>query len=153
MSSVDRLVQRLSAEVAAASERIHLLQTEATQVFRDHEQRFKRFVALADRVRAILQPRIEALTEVNVFKDIQRSLRLERQGAEGRALHEETITLSVPYSEECPAKVVLSFRVGHDGPIENAVIEYGLQIIPSSNESRWSMWKFRSVKWAAWSSR
>ena len=65
-----------------------------------------------------------------VFKDIKKSLGLERQGPEGRGLHEETITLSVPYSEECPAKVVLSFRVGHDGPIENAIIEYGLEIIP-----------------------
>ncbi len=98
--------------------------------FHDQEQRFKQFVALAGRIRAILQPRIEALTEVNVFKDAKRSLGLERQGPEGRGLHEETITLSVPYSEECPAKVVLSFRVGHDGPIENAIINYELEILP-----------------------
>lgn len=130
MSSVDQLVQRLAAEVTAAGERIHSLQTEANQVFRDQAQRFKRFGALADRIRAIFQPRIEALAKVNVFMDIQRSVSLERQGPEGRGLHEETITLSVPYSEECPAKVVLSFRVGHDGPIENAVIEYKLQIVP-----------------------
>ena len=55
---------------------------------------------------------------------------LERQGPEGLGLHEETTTLSVPYSEECPAKVVLSFRVSHDGAIENAVIEYALEILP-----------------------
>jgi predicted nuclease with TOPRIM domain len=130
MPAVDQLVQRLSDEVAAARERLHSLQTEATQVFHNQEQRFKRFVALADRIRAIFQPRIEALTEVNVFKDIKKSLVLERQGTEGRGLHEETITLSVPYSEECPAKVVLSFCVGHDGPIENAIIKYGLEIVP-----------------------
>jgi YHS domain-containing protein len=131
MPSVDQLVQRLSDEIDAARERLHSLQTEATQVFtHDQEQRFKRFVALADRIRAIFQPRIEALTKVNVFKDIKKSLGLERQGPEGRRLHEETITLSVPYSEECPAKVVLSFRVGHDGPIENAIITYGLEILP-----------------------
>lgn len=130
MPSVDQLVQRLSDEIEAARERLHSLQTEATQVFHDQEKRFKRFVALADRIRAIFQPRIEALKEVNVFKDIKKSMGLERQGPEGRGLHEETITLSVPYSEECPAKVVLSFRVGHDGPIENAIIEYGLEILP-----------------------
>ena len=130
MPSVDQLVERLSDEIAAARERLHLLQTEATQVFHGQEQRFTRFVALADRIRAIFEPRIEALTEVNVFKDIKKSLGLERQGPEGRGLHEETITLSVPYSEECPAKVVLSFRVGHDSPIENAIIDYGLEIIP-----------------------
>ena len=126
MPSVDQLAQRLSDEIAAAMERLHSLRTEATQVFsHDQDQRFKCFVALANRIRAILQPRIEALTEVNVFKDAKRSLGLERQGPEGRGLHEETITLSVPYSEECPASVVLSFRVGHDGPIENAIINYG----------------------------
>lgn len=130
MPSVDRLIQRLADEIDAARERVRSLQTEATQVFHDQEQRFKRFVALADRIRAIFQPRIDALTEVTVFKHVKKSLGLERQGPEGRGLHEETITLSVPYSAECPAKVVLSFRVGHDGGIENAVIEYGLEIVP-----------------------
>ena len=131
MPSVEQFAQRLSDEVTAAMERLHSLRTEATQVFvHDQDQRFKRFVALAGRIRAILQPRIEALTEVNVFKDARRSLGLERQGPEGRGLHEETITLSVPCSEECPANVVLSFRVGHDGPIENAIINYGLKILP-----------------------
>ena len=131
MPSVDQLAQRLSDEIATAVERLHSLRTEAIQVFtHDQEQRFKRFVALAGRIRVILQPRIEALTEVNVFKHAKRSLGLERHGPEGRGLHEETITLSVPYSEECPANVVLSFRVGHDGPIENAIINYGLEILP-----------------------
>jgi YHS domain-containing protein len=130
MQSVDQLVDRLSDEMDAARERLHSLQTEATQVFHDQEQRFTRFVALADRIRAIFLPRIEALTELSVFKDIKRTLGLERQGPEGRGLHAETITLSVPYSEECPAKVVLSFRVGHDSAIENAVIEYVLEILP-----------------------
>ena len=131
MPSVDQLAQRLSDEITAAVERLHSLRTEAAQVFtHDQDQRFKRFVALAGRIRAMLQPRIEALTEVNVFKHAKRSSRLERHGPEGRGLHEETITLSVPYSEECPANVVLSFRVGHDGPIENAIINYGLEILP-----------------------
>lgn len=130
MPSVDQLVQRLSDEIEAARERLHSLQTEATQVFHDQEQRFTRFAALAHRIGAIFEPRIEALTQVNVFKDIKKSLGLERQGPGGRGLHEETITLSVPYCEECPAKVALSFRVGHDGPIENAIIDYKLEIIP-----------------------
>ena len=131
MVSVDQLVQRLTDELEIARGRLHVLRTEATQVFQGEEQqRFKQFIALADRIRAILQPRIEAITQVNVFKDIKKSLSLERQGPAGRGLHEETITLSVPYSEECPAKVVLSFRVGHDGPIENVVINYQLEILP-----------------------
>ncbi len=129
--SVDRLAERLSDEIAAAVERLHSLRIEASHAFsHDQDQRFQRFVALAGHIRGILQPRIEAIMEVNIFKHARRSLGLERHGPEGRALHEETITLSVPYSDECPAIAVLSFHVGHDGPIENAVINYGLEILP-----------------------
>lgn len=130
MPSVERLVQRLSDEINSAKERLHSLQTKATLVFHDQELRFMRFVALAERIRAIFQPRIEALAKIYVFKDIKKSVSLEQQGPEGLGLHEETTTLAVPYSEDCPAKVVLSFRVSHDRAIEHAVIEYALEILP-----------------------
>ncbi len=130
MSSVDRLVQRLSAEVAAATERVHVLQGKAGKYARGQEQRFQGFVALIERIDAIFQPRIKAFTNVNVFKDIQKTVSLEKRGPAGRELHGGTMTLVVPYSKECPAKVELSFRLGHDGPIENAILEYDLDVIP-----------------------
>jgi YHS domain-containing protein len=130
MSSVDQLVQRLSAEVAAATERIHVLQTEAVKVFLGQEQRFMRFVALAERIDAILQPRIDAFTEVNVFKDIAQNVSLELRGPEARGFHGRTTTLSVPSSDACSGKVELSFRLGHDGPIKNAILDYRLEILP-----------------------
>ena len=130
MSSVDQLVRRLSAEVAAATERVHVLQTEAAKAFVGQEQRFMRFVALAERIHAILQPRIEAFTKVNVFKDIEQNVSLELRGPEGRGFHGKTTTLSVPSSDACPGKVELSFRLGHDGPIENAIMDYRLEILP-----------------------
>lgn len=131
MPSIDQLAQRLSSEIAAALKRLDSLRTEASQAFtHDQDQRFKHFVALAARIRTILQSRIEAITEVNIFKHAKRNLGIELYGPEGRGCQEETITLSVPYSEECPANVVLSFRVGYDGPIENAVINYELKILP-----------------------
>ena len=130
MSSVDQLVERLAAEVAAATDRIHSLQTEAARVFLSQEQRFLRFVAVAERVHAILQPRIEAFTKVNVFKDIEQDVSLELRGPEARGFHGRTTTLSVPSSDACPGKVELSFRLGHDGPIENAILDYRLEILP-----------------------
>lgn len=130
MSSVDPLVERLAAEVAAATERIHSLQTEAARVFLGQEQRFMRFVALAERIHAILQPRIEAFTKVNVFKDIEPNVSLELRGPEERGFHGRTTTLSVPSSDACSGKVELSFHLGHDGPIENAIIDYRLEILP-----------------------
>ena len=112
MSSVDQLVQRLSAEVAAATERIHVLQTEAAKVFLGQEQRFMHFVALAERIHAILQPRIDAFTGVNVFKHIAQNVSLELRGPEERGFHGRTTTLSVPSSDACSGKVELSFRPG-----------------------------------------
>ena len=129
MSSVDQLVERLAAEVGAATERIHVLQTEAAKAFIGQEQRFMRFLALAERIHAILQPRIEAFTKVNVFKDIEPNVSLELRGPEERGFHGRTTTLSVPSSDACSGKVELSFHLGHDGPIENALIDYRLDII------------------------
>ena len=130
MPSVDRLVERLAAEVAAVTERVHALQTEAAKVFLGQEERFMRFVALTERIQAILQPRIEAFTKVNVFKDIKQNVSLELRGPEGRGFHGRTTTLSVPSSDACSGKVELSFRLGDDGPIENAIMDYHLEILP-----------------------
>ncbi len=126
----EQLIERLAAEVAAAKERIHVLQTEAAKAFVGQEKRFMRFLALADRIHAILRPRIDAFAEVNVFKDIKQNVSLELRGPEGRGFHGRTTTLTVPPSDVCLARVELSFRLGHDGPIENAIMDYRLGILP-----------------------
>jgi YHS domain-containing protein len=129
-SSVDALVERLGAEVSAASERVRSLQAKAAETFTGQEQRFVRFVTVADRIHSILLPRLEALTKVDVFKDITQIVSLEGQGLDVRGFHGKTTTLSVPFSDACPAKVQLSFRLGHDGPVENAIMDYRLEILP-----------------------
>ena len=130
MSSIAPLVERLAAEATAATERIRSLQTEAAKAFLGQEQRFMRFVALTERIHAILQPRIETFTKLNVFKDIEQTVSLELRGPEERGFHGRTTTLSVPSSDACSGKVELSFRLGHDGPIENAILDYHLEILP-----------------------
>jgi YHS domain-containing protein len=130
VSSVGALVERLGAEVSAARERVRSLQTKAAQAFAGQEQRFRDFVAVADRVHAILLPRLDALTKVDVFKDINQIVSPEGQGLDVRGFHGRTTTLAIPSSDECPAKVQLSFRLGHDGPVENAIMDYRLEILP-----------------------
>jgi YHS domain-containing protein len=130
VSSVDALVERLAAEVSAARERVRSLQTKAAEAFVGQEERFMRFVTVADRIHAILLPRLEAFTKVDVFKDIKQIVSLEGQGLDVRGFHGRTTTLSIPFSDACPAKVQLSFRLGHDGPVENAIMDYRLQILP-----------------------
>ena len=130
MSSVDPLVQRLSVEVATATERIHSLQTEAGKVFVEQEQRFLQFMAVTDSIHAILQPRLETFMQLNVFKDVTQCVRLERRSGVGRGFHGRTTMLSVPASDVCSGKVDLSFRLGHDGSIKNAILDYRLEILP-----------------------
>jgi len=88
------------------------------------------FVTVADRIHAILLPRLKVLTKVDVFKDITQIVSLEGQGLDVREFHGRTTTLSIPFSDACPAKVRLSFRLGHDGPVENAIMDYQLEILP-----------------------
>ena len=88
------------------------------------------FVTVADRIHSILLPRLEAFTKVDVFKDIKQIVSLEGQGIDVRGFHGRTTTLSVPFSDECPANVQLSFRLGHEGPVENAIMDYRLEILP-----------------------
>lgn len=129
-SSVDALVERLGAEVSAARERVRSLQTKAAEAFAGQEERFMRFVTVADRIHAVLLPRLEALTKMDDFKDIKQIVTVEGQGLDVRGFHGRTTTLSVPFSDACPAKVQLSFRLGHDGTVENAIMDYRLEILP-----------------------
>lgn len=128
-SSVDQLIRRVSAEVDAAAARVHALQTEAAKVFLGQESRLLHFLTVADRIEAILKPRLDAFLRVTVFHDIERNVRMER-GPGGSGFHGRTTTLSVPNSDRCAAKVELSFRVGHDVSIHHAVLEYRLDILP-----------------------
>ncbi len=130
MLSTDRLVQRLSVEVATATERIQSLQKEAGRAFVEQEQRFLRFMALTDSIHEILHPRLETFLQLNVFKDVTQFVRLSRRSGVKRGFHERTTTLSVPASDACSGKVELSFRLGHDGSITNAILDYRLEILP-----------------------
>lgn len=130
VSTVDAFVERLGAEVTAARERVQSLQDEAAEAFAGQEQRFMDFVSMADRIHSLLLPRLVAFRKLDVFKEIKQIESLEGQGLDARGFHGRTITLTVPFSDECPANVQLSFRLGHDGPVENAIMDYRLEILP-----------------------
>jgi len=130
MSSIEHLVTRLDTEVAKVKERIHTLQTEATKVYLEREHRFMQFMDLTKHIHQILQPRIEIFKKLNVFKTLKQSVSLELLGPEERGFHGKKITISIPTSDACSGKVELSFRLGHDGLIENALFDYHLEILP-----------------------
>lgn len=128
--SVERLVQRLVAEMNAAEQRVQARQTEPANVLAGQKHRLLRFVAVADRIHAILQPRLQAFTNVYAFKNIKQTVSQELRGSEGQGFHGRTTTLTVPYSDNRPTPMEFSFRVSYDGPMKNAVMDYRLAIFP-----------------------
>jgi YHS domain-containing protein len=68
--------------------------------------------------------------QLDVFKDVTQCVRVERRSGVGRGFDGRTTTLSVPISDVCSGKVDLSFRLGHDGSIKNAILDYRLEILP-----------------------
>jgi len=122
--SVDGLIKRLDEEVSAARQRVTSLQADAAAEFDCHQQRLMRFDKVADLVQEILLSRLVAFTSVNVFRDVKQNV-VHAQGCHGRMT-----TLTVPYSDKRPAPMEFSFHLDHDGPIENVVMDYRLQILP-----------------------
>lgn len=128
--SIDQLMERLGAEVDAAEKRVQSLQSEAAKVIVGRDRRMARFVAVADQIDAILRPRLEAMRSLDVFKDFAHGVRLEAHGPHEESFHARMTVLTVPCSDRRPTPMEFSFRVGHDSPIKNAVLDYRLEILP-----------------------
>lgn len=128
--AVQQLVQRIAAEVDAAAERVRALQAEAEADYSSGEQRFNQFVATAQRIQAILEPRLQALTTVSVFTDVKQSVNVELRGPESRGFHAITTKLTVPGSDKRPTGMGFSFRVDHDSLFQNAIVSCHLEILP-----------------------
>jgi len=128
--SVDQLVQRLSVEVETAEQRVRALQTEAEHTYFGREDRLMRFVVTADRVQVILLSRLQALTKLSIFSDLQQRMSCDSPGPERCGYHSRTTTLIVPNSDKRPTSMEFSFRIGHDDPLRNVVLDYRLAILP-----------------------
>ncbi len=127
---VNQLVQRLSAEVDTAEQRVLSLQTEAENTYFGQGHRLMRFVTTADRIHVILLSRLQAFMSMSVFSDVQQSVSLDSPRPDSRDYHSRTTTLAVPCSDKRPTSMEFSFRVGHDGPLQNLVLDYRLAILP-----------------------
>ena len=128
--SDDQLEQRLAREVAAVERWTSAIRINATESFRQRNERLKSFVIAADLIDNLLQDKIEVLMAMNVFKGIVRTEELEDTGLPTGLFTSKIISLKVPHSPTCPAKVELAFQICHDSKIEDLIVDYKLQIIP-----------------------
>lgn len=128
--SIIPLIDRLDIEVSIARDRVETLQAAATAEFFVSDERMPRFMAVADHIHSILLPRLKALTDLDVFQGTIQTVSPPQLASATKRFHSRVTKLLIPLSDLCPAKVELFFRVSHDGSIENAVLEYQLEIIP-----------------------
>lgn len=128
--SNDKLEQRLAFEVSAVERWASAMRTQATEAFRQRNERLASFVVAANQIDCLLEDKIAVLMSLNVFKTIARTEKLQGTGLPTGLFSSKTVHLSVPHSVTCPAKVELTFDISCDGTNENAIVNYKLQIIP-----------------------
>lgn len=129
-SSSDKLKLRLASEVSAVERWASALRIHATETFRQRKERLGSFVAAANQIDSLLEDKIAVLMSLNVFKTIARTEKLQDAGLPDGLFSSKTVHLIVPHSAACPAKVELTFDISCDSTIENAIVDYKLQIIP-----------------------
>jgi hypothetical protein len=124
------LERRLESEVPADEKWVAAMRTQASESYWQRTERLTSFVAAATQIDNLLQDKIAVLKALKVFKDIVRTEKLECTDLPAGLYTSKLISLQVPHSSSCPAKVELTFDIRHDRTIENAFVDYKLQIIP-----------------------
>ncbi|MHC4880443.1 MAG: hypothetical protein ACYTGL_28670 [Planctomycetota bacterium] len=128
--SLDDFVRRLSEQVAVADEQVRALRAEAHDTFISREKRVKQFVEVADLHYERLLSRLSAFRSVSVFADVIQHNSPEPGVSAEKERHHWTASLTFPSSDKRPKTMELSFRIGHDGPVERIVIDYQLTLLP-----------------------
>jgi len=117
MGDVNKLLERIDGTIAAAKERV---QQQKQPLLQDvqRQQRLQRFEEARDQIRAIAKPRLEALARR--FGD---RVQVTPKVSQTRA--------AVTFDFKSPeALITLTFSVVPDRDMENAVVEYDLDIMP-----------------------
>lgn len=128
--SLDTLIQRLSAEVEAANQRVCSLRDEAAKAFKEREQLFLPFKGVVNHIYSILLPRLHAVIKLEPFTDVTISERIDLDGPLMRCSHSRTTTLTIPASESRPVSMKIVFTLGPDGPVQDAILDYRLELLP-----------------------
>ncbi len=124
------LKRRLHAEVTVSMEHIQKLRDAAARSFFGSEKNLSRFRTVADQIQSILTPRLEVLANLDALTGSKILSSPAANDEEIGNFHSQTTTFTPPFSYRCPANVQLSFHLRHDQMIENALLEFRLEIIP-----------------------
>ena len=118
MATVDSLMDRIEAQFAAAKDRVKQLQAQRAEEFQGRQQRLEQFEQKLGQLRAIWQPRLEALgKKFGERVDVQPRVEPSRRSG------------TFEFQSEL-ARIKLCFSVSPDADVRKLVFSYDLQILP-----------------------
>jgi hypothetical protein len=128
MASIDELKKSLQGEFDNGRRRLQAMLDAADERDRTLQARYQQFVKSAERVRALLAPRIAAFE--STLKGAHKSVARLDIGSGERRDQGTVVTFEFPHTEECPAYLVLRFRLAPDESIEHLVLSCDLEMTP-----------------------
>ena len=144
MSDVNKLLERIDGTIAAAKEKVRQQQLPLLQDYTGRQKRLQRFEETRDQVRAIAKPRLEALAQR--FGD---TVQVTPKVSQTRA----AVTFDFQSAE---AFITLTFSIVPCGEVQNAVVEYDLEVMPvltmyeSHAEFRFPIGELNAAALEAW---
>ena len=124
------LADRLIALIDNAEARVQALQKQAASEFTRRQERLAQFAATRTRVNRIINDRLGVLMSQSQFNDAQFTYS-DGVGCTAAAKRNgSTTTVTFPTSAARQKRMEFSFDVFHDSDVENAVVEYRLEILP-----------------------
>lgn len=118
MSDVDKLLDRIDAEVDAAKSRVREFQQERVAEYEERQKRLETFADVCGQLREIWSPRLNALAE-RFGKRVDVKPKLTPQMRQATMLFHSQL-----------AKIVLTLTATSDSEVRNLVLLYDLEILP-----------------------
>jgi YHS domain-containing protein len=128
--STRELTDSFIALIDNAEDRVRMMQNKAITEFTKREQRIIRFAAIKKRLKRIISDRLGVLTSQSLFSDAQLTYSDGVGCTAGARSNASTTTITLPISASRHKQMEFSFDVFHDTDVENAGVEYRLQIVP-----------------------
>jgi len=118
MADISKLLQRIDGEFSASEQKVKSYQAEQAHAFEDRQKRLATFDQVCEKLRDIIRPRLEALTQrfgdrVKVTPQVTRELRQATFKFDSNLAH-----------------IDLRFRASTDQDVRKLVLDYELQILP-----------------------
>jgi hypothetical protein len=128
MTDIDEFKAKLRGEVSSAMERIHRMQDQAAEQYREMQSNYGVFLDLSQRIHEAARPWVEAFAES--LPDVTPVVTERDFGPAGRVFHGAFVTFSLSKSERCPANVKLRFGLDAGDAVDSLILCYDLEIVP-----------------------